>query len=619
MLVSKIKKSFPSIIFSALPLLLFFLVLEVKIPYSFSRIFQSTSVLLLALVFFLFYICFRLQHKYAWVLGFSLAMLLFALTLSYKWTSGISNSKVIAGILPYKVGFNYYYGARLILAGLPLPPSGVAAYRPLFMGFLSTLLLMGKMNLQWALGILVGLTGICCFLSARQVYSSFGAAGAAVYMTLLYFFAQAFIGFVLTELLGLAFGCLGFILLCRAAQKQRLCDLLSGLASLVLGLSARAGAFFILPMLILWAGWALRKNRFSFRAAGYSAITVFAMFLIVNIIFPRLVGSSGNDTMGNFAFVLYGQVRGGTGWQQAFEDLNTKKIDLVYRAALQFFIEHPSSFFIGAAKSYRDFFLPRMGGIFSFVLHDGLDWMDILLWACAIFLLIFGLLVSAKQIRSSLPSLLVAGFIGILLSIPFLPPIDGGVRFYASTMPFIYSIPAMAISRLFNNQKKAEESRAELPIGLVRTFSILLAMMTIVVPVLTRQFSHKPAVTAPACPARQVPFAVQMYNGAYVNLIPAGKAPCGRVPDICLSDFIANGVEKSVDDFYQQLAAESESSSNITRIWVANDLIGDDFHFIMDTSGQLPVSSSNQLVVGCAEQIRTKPHSIYKIQAIFTP
>ena len=78
--------------------------------------------------------------------------------------------------------------------------------------------------------------------------------------------------------------------------------------------------------------------------------------------------------------------------------------------------------------------------------------MDILLWAFGTLLVILGVIKVIRNINKSTASLLAAGFLGILLSIPFLPPIDSGTRFYASTMPFYYAIPAFAQAEFIPNK-----------------------------------------------------------------------------------------------------------------------------------------------------------------------
>jgi hypothetical protein len=122
--------------------------------------------------------------------GFGLTMLLFALSLSYLWTSGFSDNFLIGGLLPYKDAKNYYLGANLLLHGLPIRVAGQALGRPLFPGFLSSLLLLTGQNLKVTLAVLVQLAGIGLYLSARQIRQFMGVLAGALYITFMYFYFQ---------------------------------------------------------------------------------------------------------------------------------------------------------------------------------------------------------------------------------------------------------------------------------------------------------------------------------------------------------------------------------------------------------------------------------------------
>ena len=85
-----------------IPLFLYWIVLILKIPYSFSQYFSKFSFSLFLLVLLLYYLSFRMPARYGVLTGLGLTILLFSLALSYKWTSGYSDNGVIGGLLPYK-------------------------------------------------------------------------------------------------------------------------------------------------------------------------------------------------------------------------------------------------------------------------------------------------------------------------------------------------------------------------------------------------------------------------------------------------------------------------------------------------------------------------------------
>ncbi len=79
---------------------LFTFLLLTPIPISFTAFFWSYSPLLFFIVFALYALSFQLDGYWGWLLGLGITMTLFALALSYIWSSGYSDNKVIGGLLP---------------------------------------------------------------------------------------------------------------------------------------------------------------------------------------------------------------------------------------------------------------------------------------------------------------------------------------------------------------------------------------------------------------------------------------------------------------------------------------------------------------------------------------
>ena len=222
-----------------------------------------------------------------------------------------------------------------------------------------------------------------------------------------------------------------------------------------------------------------------------------------------------------------------------------------------------------------------------------------------------------KDIHLNLASLLIAGFAGMILSIPFLPPIDGGARFYASTMPFFFIIPAVALSQLARGMEQKSTSQEYLygDSSASRTASITLVALTVIVPLGIYSFSHKPAYAVPSCPSQQEPFVMEVHQGTYIDLLRDGRTQCGLVPEVCFSDFEKNNTEKQVDDFYQELLLLTKNNDTNVRIIPAIDLINEEFHYFY-VPHSLKGSSSLDVVSGCATEIKTKNQSIYQVESI---
>jgi hypothetical protein len=612
------KINFSGVISWLVPVISFWLLLAFKLPYSFTWLFHRYVLIVFLGVLLLFYLSFRLRGNQSILAALGLTMLLSALTLSFLWTSGFSDNFIISGLLPYKDAKNYYLGANLLLNGLPIRLAGQALGRPLFPGFLSSLLLFTGQNLKVTLAIMVQLAGVGMYLSARQVRDAMGALAGAVYITFMYFYFQVIAGYAMSESLGFIGGCFGFVLIWYAALNRKWFDLLFGLGVLMLAVSARAGAFFIFPMLALWAGWIFRgTKRFSLLTVIIILIVITAGYFIVNAVYPRTLGVPEGSSFSNFAYTIYGQVRGGIGWHSAIAELGTRNPSKVYRAAWDIFLTSPSDLFKGVAKAYLDFFLPGDRGIFVFGTKDQHYALDLILWGMTIIVLLRGLYLLIFRRRSNTSSLFLVGFIGIFLSIPFLPPIDGGMRFYASTMPFFFVLLAVGVSRFADHKKQPAPAKHEL--FFLRFSSVFLLALTILLPPVTLRVRTRPTLSQPACPKKQRSFVININPGSYIDLVQDKNVPCGLAPNICYDDFLKHNTEMHIDDFYQELTSLASSPQMDMRIIPTINLLDGYFQYFITTESQLLESKSHKLLSGCATRVQTENQRIFLIESISPP
>lgn len=592
----------------------FWLVLAFKIPYSFTRYFHRYVLIVFLIVLLLYYLSFRLRGNVGIFAGLGLTMLLVSLTLSYMWTSGYSDNFVIGGLLPYKDAKNYYLGANLILNGFPIRYAGQAVERPLFPGFLSSLLLLTGQSLKITQALLAQLAGLGLYLSVRPIRKVMGALPASLYMAYMYFYLQPNIGFTISELLGFTAGCLAFALLWYVTQNRKWFDLLLGLIVLLVAVSARAGAFLIFPLLALWVGLLFRgTKRFSFVAVAGVLVAIVLGYLAINSVYPRLLGVPEGSSFSNFAYALYGQVRGGIGWHSAINELGSRNPSLVYQATLDYFLAHPLDYAVGIAKAYRDFFSPGLNSIFMF--GGNVSWyaFDLVLWGLTIALIVRGLFLLISRARNNLSSLLLAGFLGILVSIPFLPPIDGGMRFYASTMPFFFVLPAIGSSRSFLNDDLPAENQTDSHF-LVFASIILLVLIVLLPPVVLRT-SGNAEYALPDCPSDQRPFAIRVNPGSYIDLVQNGKSACGLIPKVCFDDFLSNNTELGKDDFYKELNLQASFSNANVRIIPTINLSGGAFQYYLASNAEVLQGSSGKILLGCATRISTENQRIFKIES----
>ena len=360
------------------------------------------------------------------------------------------------------------------------------------------------------------------------------------------------------------------------------------------------------------------KQSFSFRIAITASITVILCYILISSVFSSIVSKNNVATFGNYPYVLYSQVMGGPGWNQAVQDLG-KSADssTIYKIVFQQFLDHPISFFIATAKAYRDFFIPNHSGILSplYKLTNFL-WMNYILWLAGIGSLFWGLYKAWQNIDSPINSLMIASFIGIFLSIPFLPPIDGGSRVYTTTMPFFFLLMVSVIrSSPARKQNSSDAENNHIFKLVVNTLSIVLVFMTLIFPILVQKIIKADTILPFDCLKKEIPFAVKINPGSFIDLIPNETSSCGFLPNICLSDFETYGKEKNIDAFFQELLNTAKDYGSISRIFIGNNLIDNKEKFFMVNIDQINISAPS-FITGCA--IKGESRLLLLIQSTVT-
>ena len=148
----------------------------------------------------------------------------------------------------------------------------------------------------------------------------------------------------------------------------------TGLFLLGLALIARAGAFLVLPVLIIGGTfllWDKKRDRFTFLLG--SVVSVFLAFLVDYIL--RKIVAPQALAFGNFSYSLYGLFVGNQGWTQVLTDhpeiaslsSDAEMSRVVYQLALEAFRSDPSLAVKGILLTWLDFFQSGLGA-FSFVL-----------------------------------------------------------------------------------------------------------------------------------------------------------------------------------------------------------------------------------------------------------
>lgn len=486
-------------------------------------------------------------------------ILLFMLPLSALWLDLRSTGSILGGFLPYNDASDYYTDALGLLDGQLF--TGLSIRRPIFAAFLSFLFSITNRNLQLTLFILVLINAVLCYFFAQQIKNLWGSAAAAMVTVLLFFFYRRFVGTTLTENIGLALGTAGSAILLMGAQKTDRKMALLGILMLSLGMNARAGALLVLPVLVLWGSWVFRgRTRFSVKFLVVGLIAVSLGFLInwgtEKLVVDPEISASKTGMFSNYSNTFYGLTAGGKGWAHIYtihpelrEMVN--KESLIYEYAFKSIREKPFLFVKGMASSFVDFFSPRYGA-FSFLYASASDpcitedfaqslstcrspgttakiscvastlqirMIDIISsLVIALLLLIpfcWGIWVSYKKREQPWRSLLLTIIIGILLSVPLVPPRDASkMRVYAVTQPLMVTIAAVGLVDMIKLLSEKTKPRTHLEVdgtdikestpisspGLV-VISVLLTLVTIISPIAARLSAEDHVPLNGACPA----------------------------------------------------------------------------------------------------------------------
>jgi hypothetical protein len=172
---------------------------------------------------------------------------------------------------------------------------------------------------------------------------------------------------------------------------------------------------------------------------------------------------------------------------------------------------------------------------FAFVLDGATSWF--FQWACY-GLSALGLALSLARLRQPTSLLLLAAAGGHVASIPFVPPVDAGLRVYAATLPvlaILVSVGAAGLLRWARHIAVAAGAGRALgsPAGAAirptsrsaELFGTALATVVLTGPLIVFHTGRLPSFAAAGCPDGTPPLHVRFSPGAFVRIV-------GNVPDV---------------------------------------------------------------------------------------
>lgn len=372
-------------------------------------------------------------------------------------TSGLS----VVRFFPVSDAFGYHSCATsLSAAGKFDEPFHLwCARRALYPAMLASLLSFTAWSSQLALIAQGALVGLAIAAFALAVSSVAGLLAALVTTVVLSFFAWEFVlGLFMTEVLGFTLGLCGLTLLLGFCKSKNLWHLLAGSILISIGLTARAGALFVLPALPLWAFLAFRTtNGIERMRFFFAALLGVLSGPILQFTTLSLIGADASNTGGNFSVSLYGLSTGSRDWSQAYRDFEplfqrgeSQAFHEIYGIAWENIKGRPEVFVDALTAAGRLY----VSTLFSFITGYKLNE---LLTALAM----IGIVRCLLDLKSSRARLIIALALAEVISAPLI--IDaGGTRVFAVTAPLRVLLCAIGTQWILLGLKRAFARENEL-------------------------------------------------------------------------------------------------------------------------------------------------------------
>jgi hypothetical protein len=421
------------------------------------------------------------------------------------WVGGRSHANAIGGLLPWNDAAGYYQCARSLVDGIAL--DSFCQRRPHYSAYLSSLLTATGRDVQLTILLQVTVLAIGVFLLARTIASRLGIAAAIIAVATIAGYAGQHSITMLTENLGLVLGVTALTLLLSGAETRSISALSSGALFLTLGLSARSGAFFTLPLLLLWPLFLTGTNhREKLRLTGALFIAILIGFIIGPLLAIWLGGEAGG-THSNFSYTIYGVVSGGNGWLHIFDAHpqlfsggipESQLARNIYAESWKLVLERPDLTLQGLTKG----FLIYLERILKYIPYLPARAVIVLCWIAGIIHIVR---------NRNRPSELMLGLLalGIIFSAPIIA-FDAGTRIYAATIAIDATIAALGFGTTVKTVSSSISLRVKSPIPtqnqhitagndrVVEAFAVLVLLTVIAIPVFIHRTGTIEPVKAPA-------------------------------------------------------------------------------------------------------------------------
>ncbi|MGN7613885.1 hypothetical protein ACQZV8_17585 [Magnetococcales bacterium HHB-1] len=482
-------------------------------------------------------------------LGYSgLCFILAGLFLQLAWGYGITSGWFSMGILPTNDAADFYNSALDLLAkGWFDTPRG----RPLTNSLVAGLLVFSQFDLKITLLLLASGAIIAILLLTRSIWNRYGFIPGLIMGAILFDYMHDHFGGFSSEPLGFILGGACFTLLWYGVQHKKPFLFIMGLATLGLTMVVRVGPLFLIPALLLWSAWAFRnQKRFNYKIPLIGLLLISIMFIGNSLIAKRVTPHSGgtfvNAVDSWYPLFINGKEALGlidsdqllphARWVQIYQDYPELKTlpraEMVARKKeilLQEIQTAPLAGVVGGLLEYKKYLL--RGGIFGFVGNKRLWAGKAVRWVVFTLTLIglYGLIRDARR-KDPLATFVLAGNIGILLSVPFL--YGGGARVYAGTIAFTTMLPVWGSYLLIQRFQAQKEITPPPPISTstinpqtIIAAIIPLLMITLMTITITQQAGHYKESPVKTCGKGSKAATILFQKGASFQIYPDQDPP----------------------------------------------------------------------------------------------
>lgn len=488
---------------------------------SFSTRLRTGYTTIVLVLFVVLYLVIRIRGWVGSLLSISLITAIFALALAGAWVAGTTESGLLSGVIPMFDSANYYQDALRLLAGQPF--SDFSTRRPLFAAFFSLLLWVTRYNLFTALSLLTLFVALACYLLVIEIKRSHGPVVAIFAFLIIFIYYRYHSGVIRTENLGILFGVLGTALIWRSISARQPVYFIFGVFLTSLGMIARAGAFFILPLLVIWGAFLFKdqKAKVSWGLLFEGALVIVAAFLVNGLILKSF-GAKEGIPFGNFSYSLYGLVSGGHSWADVLDLYPDADQREIYRLSFDLILRQPGLFVKGVFYNYSMFFSNTIYGLFSYMSGDGGFSSTISYWVL-LSLSTLGIWNWFRNQDDPYLGFVMTSVIGLLLSVPFLPPTDAfRLRVYATSINVLALLPSMGVYLVLKNlrlERIQPKDTAQINNNALIIYSAFVSIIVVGGPLLIKGADSLSGLTLSACETNSTSVIVRYEPSAAVHFV----------------------------------------------------------------------------------------------------